>query len=83
MLFSQVVVGYLFGAVWGVFYYYLIESGNRRTVGFRSTVLDSAFARWWRVRDGWAVYHDGGIEEEYIIWRSLWERSQAEHKKTE
>jgi len=79
---KQVVAGYLFGVVWGLFYHYLVESANKQTMEMRRAILDSTFARCWRIRDGWAVYHDGGIEEEYIIWRSLWERSQRDRKKT-
>ncbi len=79
---KQVVAGYLFGVVWGLFYHYLVESANKQTMEMRRAILDSTFARCWRIRDGWAVYHDGGIEEEYTIWRSLWERSQRDRKKT-
>jgi len=79
---EQVLAGYLFGVAWGLIYFFLIESSNTRTTVLRRDVLDSSFARWWMIKDGWAVYRDGGIEEEYNAWRSLWERSQGDCKKT-
>ncbi|KIJ49500.1 hypothetical protein M422DRAFT_27866 [Sphaerobolus stellatus SS14] len=40
-------------------------------------ILDSSLARWVRIRDGWAIWEDGGREDEWQRWRSHWERAQG------
>ena len=47
--------------------------------GWRSQLLDSRFARYWRIRDGWLVYEDGGVQAEYDAW---WARRAVMLKRT-
>ncbi|KAF8506398.1 PAP2-domain-containing protein [Hysterangium stoloniferum] len=42
----------------------------------RRCLLDSRVAQWVRLRDGWAVWTDGGREEEWQRWRAEWDRTK-------
>ena len=44
-------------------------------------LLDHPIIAWLRIRDGWAIWPDGGREDEWRRWRDQWE-AQWEVKKT-
>lgn len=68
---DQVLAGYGIGFLFGLSYYLLNEpfSPKSRATRLRNEFLDSRFAIYWRIRDGWSVYEDGGVEDEYMTWR--------------
>lgn len=65
------LAGYGIGLLFGLAYYFITEpaSSKSRAARLRNVFLDSSFAIYWRIRDGWSVYEDGGVEDEYVIWR--------------
>lgn len=85
----QVLAGYLIGVGLAVVHYFSTEpttpagsssthSPNSKT--WRGRLLDSRLAEYWRIRDGWAVYPDGGTEDEYLTWRARWEAQTQKAK---
>ena len=36
-------------------------------------LLDHPIIVWLQIRDGWAIWVDGGREDEWMRWRGLWE----------
>ncbi|KZT69335.1 PAP2-domain-containing protein [Daedalea quercina L-15889] len=77
----QVIWGLSIGVLFGAWYYAVIEifpvvwptSVFGRT---RAAVLGNSVSTWFRIRDGWAVWEDGGKEVEWLQWRREWERSR-------
>ncbi|KAG8961937.1 hypothetical protein FRC03_004801 [Tulasnella sp. 419] len=81
----QIIGGLLVGSVFGVLHYYFTEYIPRRWPNtflgrLRIAILDSTLIKWARVRDGWAVYPDGGHEDEWLAWRSRWEKQASKRK---
>lgn len=72
---SQVTAGYGIGLIFGLTYYLFTEPARpaSRAARLRAALLDSNIARYWRIRDGWAVYPDGGVEDEWSIWRNKYD----------
>jgi len=72
---EQVVAGFFVGALFAILHYLLTEPLRRfsRAESMRRALLDSTPARYWRLRDGWAIYTDGGFESAYNSWRRKWE----------
>lgn len=75
---DQIVWGFLIGTCVGSVYYYITEylpffHPNSHLGGLRRRFLNSPVFTWLRVKDGWAVWQDGGHEEIYQHWRHLWE----------
>jgi dolichyldiphosphatase len=35
--------------------------------------LDHPIIVWLQIRDGWAIWEDGGREDEWLRWRAEWE----------
>ncbi|KAI0923398.1 hypothetical protein AcW1_006375 [Taiwanofungus camphoratus] len=76
---SQVLWGLGIGALFGAYYYVLVELiPHTRPESFcgqaRSAVLSSRICTWLRIRDGWAVWNDSGIEVQWQQWRIEWDR---------
>ncbi|KAG9025834.1 hypothetical protein FRB95_009686 [Tulasnella sp. JGI-2019a] len=68
-------VGSLFGALWYLLVEFIPLQRPQSLLGqLRRTILDSSVAQWIRLRDGWAVYTDGGHEAEWVRWREEWNR---------
>ena len=46
-------------------------------------LLDHPIIVWLRIRDGWAIWGDGGREDEWIRWKAQWEvrKSIAQKRK--
>lgn len=87
----QVLWGVAIGVVFGVVFYTLAEfipvRHPKSLLGrLRNAVLSNPLSVWFRLRDGWLVYPDGGIEEQWAAWRSRWEvqhQALAEAKKSD
>ena len=47
---------------------------------FRKAVLLHPISTWIRIKDGWAVWDDGGREVEWQEWRRQYERMQTRKK---
>jgi len=43
---------------------------------FKQFVLSNPVSMWLQIRDGWAVWADGGRDEEWKRWRAEWEKRQ-------
>lgn len=74
----QIIWGAVIGVCTGTSHYLLTElypalSPTSPIAKLRSAMLDSPIARWARIRDGWAMWEDGGKEDEYERWRSVWD----------
>ena len=70
----QVVWGFCIGLLFGAVYYAGVElipmHYPRSFLGeARAWVLENPVSTWCRVRDGWAVYPDGGTEVHWQDWR--------------
>lgn len=39
-------------------------------------LLDNPVSSWFQIRDGWAVWADGGREGEWIRWKTEWEKQR-------
>jgi len=70
----QVLAGYSIGLVLAIVHYFATEpTSPTSSCYWRTRLLDSSLAQYLRIRDGWAVYTDGGAEEEYFAWRRKWD----------
>jgi len=74
----QILWGLFIGAGLGISLYLLAEVVPDRyptSVPGRAKImfLNHPIIAWLRIRDGWAVWEDGGREDEWWIWRAQWE----------
>lgn len=79
----QIIWGAMIGVCTGTSHYLLTELYPTRyptslIAKLRSAILDSPIARWVRIRDGWALWNDGGKEHEYERWRNAWDMKSKE-----
>jgi len=71
------VVGLAFGTFWYLFTEHLPHSNPQSLVAqLRRYFLRSSLAAWLRIVDKWAVWPDGGHDEQYLTWKALWEMKQ-------
>jgi len=75
----QVLSGLALGALFGGVYFALVELWPVRAPGspagrLRNWLVGNPVSTWLRVRDGWAVWDDGGFESAWGVWRREWER---------
>lgn len=78
---AQVLWGAGAGVAFGAFTYTIAElipslRPNSSLGRFRSSILAHPIATWLRLRDGWAVWADGGRETEWQAWRVQWEKQR-------
>ncbi|TCD69129.1 hypothetical protein EIP91_008605 [Steccherinum ochraceum] len=78
----QVFWGFSIGVLFGFVYYTLIELVPARYPDSflgcaRSGLLASPFLTFFRIRDGWAVWGDGGLDAQYLKWRETWDVSRS------
>ncbi|EIM86795.1 uncharacterized protein STEHIDRAFT_97573 [Stereum hirsutum FP-91666 SS1] len=69
----QVLWGVTLGIIFGVSWYSATELIPTRipdsSIGkFRTYALDHPISRWFRLRDGWLVWADGGVEAHWQAW---------------
>ncbi|KAJ8695307.1 hypothetical protein PTI98_007913 [Pleurotus ostreatus] len=74
---SQIIWGFGIGAIFGFALFLLTELIPRRRprslLGrLRVSLLNNPISIWLRIRDGWAVWSDGGREDEWLRWRAEW-----------
>lgn len=77
----QILWGLAIGAVFGVFVYVLAEFIPTRRphslLGrFKTFLLINPVSTWFQLRDGWAVWPDGGREDEWVRWRIRWDQQR-------
>lgn len=82
---DQILWGFGIGLVVGSVYYGITEyipffEPQSLPGKIRRWSLNSPVFTWLRIKDGWAVWQDGGHEEEYKRWRKQWDskRSKAQ-----
>ena len=85
---EQVAWGAAIGALFGVTTYCVLELIPARypqsSLGcMRVMLLSHPIATWLRLKDGWAVYEDGGHEAEWQEWRRRWEVNVRSKSKRE
>ena len=66
-------------------YYFLVELVPvRRPQSLpgqaRILLLINPISTWFRLRDGWAVWSDAGVEAQYLVWRKEWDRKRLAAK---
>jgi dolichyldiphosphatase len=79
----QVLSGLALGALFGSAYFALVELWPVRAPEsiagrLRTWLVANPASTWLRVRDGWAVWDDGGFESAWGVWRREWERRRQE-----
>ncbi|TDL26613.1 PAP2-domain-containing protein [Rickenella mellea] len=75
---AQILWGVVIGILLGTTHYTLTELLPFRQPyslagRLRATLLESEICTWLRVRDGWAVWADGGDEAGWKLWRERWD----------
>ncbi|KII85923.1 hypothetical protein PLICRDRAFT_178228 [Plicaturopsis crispa FD-325 SS-3] len=85
----QIIWGFGIGVAFGVVFYALAELVPVRWPGSfvaraRTAIVDNPVSVWLEIRDGWAIWADGGREEEWKRWRKAWEaRTRGTEKRTD
>lgn len=79
---TQVAWGFSIGVLFGAVYYTLIELVPARYPDSflgraRSGILATPLFTFFRIRDGWAVWDDGGLDTQYLRWRETWDASRS------
>ena len=82
---KQVLCGFSIGVAFGAVYYLLVEFVPTRfptsPLGrLRTALLTNPLSTWFRLRDGWAVWSDAGIEAQYLAWCKEWDRKRLAAK---
>ncbi|PFH50259.1 hypothetical protein AMATHDRAFT_61461 [Amanita thiersii Skay4041] len=82
---SQVLWGLGIGVGLGTTAYTLVELIPTRwpmsALGqFKAFLLTNPVSTWCQLRDGWAVWEDGGREDEWVRWRIRWEQQRKRVK---
>jgi len=77
-----VLWGFGIGITFGTIYYCLVELVPARQPQSylgrtKVAVLSSSLFTWFRIRDGWAVYSDGGLDAQYVKWRNGWDAART------
>jgi len=84
----QIIWGFLIGIGFGTSFYIATELIPRNRplsiLGqIRSFELSNPISEWFRVRDGWMVWRDGGREEDWKRWKLAVDKKRAmDSKKT-
>lgn len=76
----QIIVGAALGFAFGIAWYHVFETLSRRRKLFstaykggpktvRQVILEHPLVTALRIRDSWAVWDDGGVENEYGLWK--------------
>lgn len=78
----QILWGAFVGTIFGIMTYSVVEliptKYPESLLGqLKESLLDSRIAQYIRLRDGWAIWEDGGREDEWQRWKAQWERRQG------
>jgi dolichyldiphosphatase len=78
----QIFWGLSIGIVFAVVFYAVTEHiPTRRPNSYlgqiRTFALANPVSKWLRLRDGWAIWSDSGLEESWQIWWEKWEESRV------
>jgi dolichyldiphosphatase len=81
-----VLAGLAIGSLFGTLYYTAVELLPAlyplSILGrLRAWLVGNPISTWIRLKDGWAVWADGGYEEEWQRWRKEWERTNTHVRK--
>ncbi|MCO5555844.1 hypothetical protein L7F22_009389 [Adiantum nelumboides] len=79
----QIIVGLSLGMASGLAWYIVCEVISRKPLfglerSPRRILLENPLFVALRIRDTWSVWDDGGIEAEYGLWKTQWDRLQRE-----
>jgi len=50
---------------------------------FRAFLLDNPVSVWLQIRDGWAIWADGGREDEWRRWRAEWVKQRSTARRSD
>jgi len=75
----QILWGLLIGIALGISLYVVTELAPSRrpnSVYARTRIflVENKVSTWLQIRDGWAIWADGGREDEWIRWRAEWDK---------
>ncbi|KAJ7576986.1 hypothetical protein C8J56DRAFT_972062 [Mycena floridula] len=78
----QILWGFGIGAVLGIALYTLAELIPQRRPNsilgqVKAFLLANPLSTWLQIRDGWAIWADGGRETEWQRWRAEWNKSRS------
>jgi len=78
----QVLWGVGLGVAFALVWYSLLELlplwYPRSVLGqMKTAVLANPLCAWFRLRDGWAIWEDGGNEAQWLRWRDEWDRRRG------
>ncbi|KAH9479346.1 Putative dolichyldiphosphatase [Psilocybe cubensis] len=81
----QIIWGLAIGFVLGSTVYILSEAIPTRYPNswlgrLKASILDNPIVVWLQIRDGWAIWADGGREGEWVRWRREWEAQKKTSK---
>lgn len=81
----QVLWGATIGVVFAAFWYLVTEHIPTRNPDsvlgqWRDFIIRNPVSKWIRLRDGWAVWSDSGIEEQWQAWDREWEKRYGQAK---
>jgi dolichyldiphosphatase len=76
---SQILWGVCIGVSFSICFYLVTELIPTRRPNslfgkVRTYILRNPISQWLRIRDGWAVWQDGGWEDQWQLWDRLWIR---------
>ncbi|THH03126.1 hypothetical protein EW145_g6508 [Phellinidium pouzarii] len=79
---NQIIWGAGVGVGFGALVYIVAEliptRFPRSAIGrLRSVLLAHPLATWLQIKDGWAIWPDGGREAEWLAWREKWDKEVA------
>lgn len=77
----QVLWGFGIGFTFGTIYYVLVELIPSHFPGSylgrkKDAIMASQLFTWLRIRDGWSVWPDGGMDAQYHNWRRDWDKQR-------
>ncbi|RDB23455.1 Dolichyldiphosphatase 1 [Hypsizygus marmoreus] len=78
---NQILWGVGIGIALGVTLYSIAELVPRRRPASilgttKRSLLNNPISTWLQIRDGWAVWADGGREGEWIRWKAQWDKQE-------
>jgi len=85
---NQILWGIGIGAALGVSVYIMAELIPQRQPtsllgNIKRGLLSNPLCTWLQIRDGWAIWSDGGREDEWRRWKIEWEKQWAAQKRSE